>query len=398
MKILMLTPYLPYPLYSGGQIRTYNLLKNLAKKHQITLVSFYRQDQELQYVKELEKYCYKVIPIKRRQTWGITNILLSGFSFYPFLVCTYISPEAKNAIQRELFTEQFDLIHVETFYLMPNLPPKTQTPILLVEQTIEYLVYQRYVQNFKLCLVKPVLYLDVLKIKLWEKYFWRQASFLAAMSKDDLNIMLSAVTDKSGAVVANGVDMGFFNQVKKAAQKPPTVLFVGNFKWLPNKDAAAYLVEKIWPKIKQVIPQAKLWIVGRNPSQKIQEFNNLTDIKVDDRIEDIRQAFSESTVLLAPIRNGRGTKYKVLEAMAAGVPVVTTPLGSQGIQAVNGQQILIAKTSQGLADKTIKLLNSVQLRKKLADQAKSLVKNQYNWQTISKNLDKIYQQLGRSKN
>jgi glycosyltransferase involved in cell wall biosynthesis len=343
MKILMLTPYLPYPLYSGGQIRTYNLLKNLAKKHQITLVSFYRQDNELKYIKELEKYCRKVIPIKRRQTWGLTNILLSGFSFYPFLVCTYISPEAKRAVEKELFAGHYDLIHVETFYLMPNLPPKTPTPILLVEQTIEYLVYQRYVQNLRFKLAKPLLYLDVLKIKLWEKYFWRQAGFLAAMSSNDLDIMLSAVLDKAGAVVANGVDMDFFNQVKKIKSVWPTVLFVGNFKWLPNKDAASYLTESIWPKIKKAVPRAKLWIVGRNPSQKIQAYNQLKDIKVDDNIEDIRQALSKATVLLAPIRNGRGTKYKVLEAMAAGVPVVTTPLGSQGIQAVDGQQILIAR-------------------------------------------------------
>ena len=393
MKILMLTPYLPYPLHSGGQIRSYNLIKNLSQKHQITLFSFIRSAKELVHIAELEKYCTKVKVFKRRQAWDPRNILISALTPYPFLVAIYLSKSVKNAIRREL-ASNYDLIHAETFYVMPNLPKPTNIPTLLVEQTIEYMVYQRFVEDFKFFLLKPLLYFDVLKIKLWEKYFWQKATRLAAMSQSDKQIMEKSVKDRKVDVVANGVDVEHFTESRIAKAVNQTILFVGNFKWLPNKDAAKFLVTDIWPKIHQQLPRAKLWIVGRNPTSEILDLSNQKNVTVSGEVDDIREAFQKSSVLLAPIRNGRGTKYKVLEAMASQVPVVTTKLGIEGIAAINQSSVLIAETADGLADKTIQVLTDKNLAEKLAANGKKLVYNQYSWQAISKELDQIYQQLG----
>jgi len=393
MKILMLTPYLPYPLHSGGQIRSYNLIKNLSQKHQITLFSFIRSAKELVHIAELEKYCTKVKVFKRRQAWDPRNILISALTPYPFLVAIYLSKSVKNAIRREL-ASNYDLIHAETFYVMPNLPKPTNIPTLLVEQTIEYMVYQRFVEDFKFFLLKPLLYFDVLKIKLWEKYFWQKATRLVAMSQSDKQIMEKSVKDRKVDVVANGVDVEHFTESRIAKAVNQTILFVGNFKWLPNKDAAKFLVTDIWPKIHQQLPRAKLWIVGRNPTSEILDLSNQKNVTVSGEVDDIREAFQKSSVLLAPIRNGRGTKYKVLEAMASQVPVVTTKLGIEGIAAINQSSVLIAETADGLADKTIQVLTDKNLAEKLAANGKKLVYNQYNWQAISKKLDQIYQQLG----
>jgi len=393
MKILMLTPYLPYPLHSGGQIRSYNLIKNLSQKYQITLFSFIRSAKELVHIAELEKYCTKVKVFKRRQAWDPRNILISALTPYPFLVAIYLSKSVKNAIRREL-ASNYDLIHAETFYVMPNLPKPTNIPTLLVEQTIEYMVYQRFVEDFKFFLLKPLLYFDVLKIKLWEKYFWQKATRLAAMSQSDKQIMEKSVKDRKVDVVANGVDVEHFTESRIAKAVNQTILFVGNFKWLPNKDAAKFLVTDIWPKIHQQLPRAKLWIVGRNPTSEILDLSNQKNVTVSGEVDDIREAFQKSSVLLAPIRNGRGTKYKVLEAMASQVPVVTTKLGIEGIAAINQSSVLIAETADGLADKTIQVLTDKNLAAKLAANGKKLVYNQYNWQAISKELDQIYQQLG----
>lgn len=393
MKILMLTPYLPYPLHSGGQIRSYNLIKNLSQKHRITLFSFIRSAKELVHLAELEKYCAKVKVFKRRQAWDPRNVLISALTPYPFLVAIYLSRSVKNAIRQEL-ASNYDLIHAETFYVMPNLPKPTNIPTLLVEQTIEYMVYQRFVENFKFFLLKPLLYFDVLKIKLWEKYFWQKATRLAAMSQSDKQIMEASVKDRKVDVVANGVDVEHFTENRLAKAANQTILFVGNFKWLPNKDAAKFLVTDIWPKIHLNLPQAKLWIVGRNPTSEILDLSNQKNVTVSGEVDDIREAFQKASVLLAPIRNGRGTKYKVLEAMASQVPVVTTKLGIEGIAAINQSSVLIAESADGLADKTIQVLTDKNLAEKLAANGKKLVYNQYNWQVISKELDQIYQQLG----
>ena len=394
MKILMLTPYLPYPLHSGGQIRSYNLLKNLAKKHQVTLFSFIRSNQEKQYIKELTKYCHKVQVFKRRQAWDLRNIILAALTPYPFLVSIYLSRSLRSHIAKELASADYDLIHAETFYVMPSLPGEAKVPTLLVEQTIEYLVYQRFVETFKFLPLKPLLYFDVLKIKLWEKYFWKKATRLVAMSESDKEIMQQAGKNLKVDVVANGVDIDHFATIKPSQTKAPTILFVGNFKWLPNKDAAKFLANDIWPKIISQLPQARLWIVGRNPTQDILALAKKPHISVTGNLADIRTAFKKANVLLAPIRNGRGTKYKVLEAMASQVPVVTTQLGIEGIAAQPGKSVLLAETADSLAQKTIKVLTNKSLSKKLATNGKQLVYSQYNWQVISQKLDKIYQQLG----
>jgi glycosyltransferase involved in cell wall biosynthesis len=396
MKILMLTPYLPYPLHSGGQIRSYNLLKNLSKKHQITLFSFIRSDEEKKQIKHLQKYCAKVAVFKRRRPWDPRNVLLAAFTPYPFLVAIYLSKTVRQAIAQELEKGKYDLIHAETFYVMPNLPKLTQIPTLLVEQTIEYLVYQRFVTDFKFWPLKPLLYFDVFKIKLWEKYFWREAASLAAMSDADKQMMQRQTNRSKVEVVANGVDIGFFAKVKKTIKslEVPVVLFVGNFKWLPNRDAASFLTLKIWPLILKKIPRAKLWIVGRNPTREINNLANNRQVTVNGNVSDIRTAFSQAQVLLAPIRNGRGTKYKVLEAMASNTPVVTTRLGIEGIEALDKKAVLLAESPQGLAEKTTAILTDKNLSHRLAVNAKKLVVNKYSWEAISQKLDTIYQRLG----
>lgn len=390
----MITPYLPYPLVSGGQIRTYNLLKNLSTKHNITLASFIRNPDEEKYIKDLSPYCEKVITFKRRKAWSPINILLSALTPFPFLVCIYFDIRVRSQIKKELEKEKYDLIHAETFYVMPNIP-STPIPIFLVEQVIEYLVYQRFVEGLPkwMFFVKPFLFIDVGKIKWWERYYWKKAKRLAAMSQDDSDFIQRLEPNLKVDVVANGVDIEYFEQTKKKKPKNPTVLFVGQFKWLPNRDATKFLVEEIWPKIKSEIKNAKLWIVGRNPPNDILNFAS-NDIRVDGGVEDIRLAYGSSDVLLAPIRNGRGTKYKILEAMATKTPIVGTKLAVEGINATNGKQALVAQTADDLAINTVKVLKDEKLGESLATHAYELVKKDYNWGKISDQLDKVYKEVG----
>src|SRR3989338_2129187 len=147
MKILMLTPYLPYPPSSGGQVRSYNLIKNLSKRHEIFLVSLIKNDEEKKYQKKLAPFCKEVYLCKRSESpWTMSNVLKSVFGVYPFIVVRNSSPESTHVISKLLNKEKFDLIHAETFYIMPHIP-ETSVPILLVEQTIEYKVYLHFVSK-----------------------------------------------------------------------------------------------------------------------------------------------------------------------------------------------------------------------------------------------------------
>jgi glycosyltransferase involved in cell wall biosynthesis len=393
MKVLMLTPYLPYPLVSGGQIRTYNLLKHLSRHHDITLFSLIKDDSERSHLKELQKYCQKIVLFKRtKNPFVLRNILLAGFSPYPFVVTRNLPLGMKRAVQSELIDSKYDLIHAETFYMMPNIPG-TKVPIILAEQTIEYLGYQDYMKKANV-IVRPLLMIDIAKIKYWERYFWKKADKLITMSEDDKRFIeqeLGKGTNTS--VVANGVDLEFFSAVKKNLPQNPTVLFVGTFKWLPNIEAVAEIVNKIWPLILQSLPSAKLKIVGFSPTDKIKAYANDHSIEVLGGIDDIRYAFATAHVLLAPIRSGKGTRYKVLEAMITGTPVVATTLAAEGLDLQNGRDVLIADTTRGLADATVRLLKDPELQRKLSQAGQQLVRHGYSWDTISKELDKVYKEF-----
>ncbi len=397
MKILMLTPYLPYPLVSGGQIRTYNLLKNLSKKHDITLFSLIKEERERQYIKHLEPFCKKIRVFKRStKPFTLRNIFKAAFSLYPFVVTRNLVPETIEAVRTELESEKYDLIHAETFYMMPNIP-KTKTPIILVEQTIEYLGYQSYAQSSKLWFLKPFLYIDIAKIKYWENYYWQYCNRLITMSPNDREYILEENPKiKQVDVVANGVDTDYFDAVPKRLPSKPTILFVGTFYWLPNVQAVNYLVKEIWPIIREKLPQAHLHIVGFRPTPEIQSYNKLPHVKVSGSIKDIRTAYSGAHALLAPVMWGKGTRYKILEAMATKTPIVATPLAVEGIEGLQiDTHVVIGNSPEELANATIKTLLDKKFQQQLANNSYQLVTKHYNWQAISKDLDRLYSVVGQ---
>lgn len=392
----MLTPYLPYPLLSGGQIRTYNLLKNLSQKHQITLFSLIKNESDQQYIENIAPYCHKVKVFKRsKYPFTPRNIIKAGISRYPFVVTRNLVSQTKTDVEAELAKENYDVIHAETFYMMPNIP-QTLIPVILVEQTIEYLGYQSYAHSSRLLPLKPFFYIDIQKIKYWEQYYWRHCDRLIAMSQDDAQFIKKEVTDINHVdVVANGIDVDFFNQTKNRLPKNPTVLIVGTFKWLPNVEAVTYLVEHIWPRVIKKIPHAKLHIVGYSPTQKILSYQKDPSITVSGSVKDIREAYGSAHILLAPVKSGKGTRYKILEAMATRTPIVATPLAVEGIEGIeNGKHVLVGQTSEELADLTIKLLTDKTMRQLLSRESKALVDRNYNWHKISQSLDHIYQEIG----
>ena len=390
----MLTPYLPYPLLTGGQTRSYNLIKRLSSLgHKITLFSLIKNEKERAYVGELKKFCEEVSVFSRSEKpWTLSNILQTGFSFYPFLVIRNWAKGERSAIEKKLNSEKFDLIHAETFYVMPHIP-KTNIPILLVEQTIEYLVYRHFAKESRNLALKPLFYFDVSRMKYWELRYWKIASKVVAMSEEDRRIMISEVPKLDVDIVPNGVDSIYFNKSVSARVKEQIILYVGNFTWLQNREAVDILVRGIWPRIKKALPLAKLWIIGKE-AQKF--FPNLAidDIKVEE-VEDIREVYQEASVLVAPIYGGGGTRYKNFEAFASGLPVVTTSIGIGGTDARDGVEVVIRNKPDDIASAAIELLNNKNLYQKIAANARKMVKAKYDWDPIAKKLSDIYEDLGK---
>ncbi|MBT4124306.1 MAG: glycosyltransferase, partial [Candidatus Pacebacteria bacterium] len=187
----------------------------------------------------------------------------------------------------------------------------------------------------------------------------------------------------------------WFEEIPRKLQKNPTILSVGTFNWLPNIEAVDFLVQKIWPYIKKLSPISKLWIVGNAPTKKVISYGEQDpQIDVLGRIPDIRTAFKEAHVLLAPVFSGKGTRYKILEAMASGTPVVASKIAVEGLDIEHGKHVLVSNSAQDLAKFTIQLTQDKKLWDKLSINGKKFVTENFDWKEISKKLDMIYKEIG----
>lgn len=396
MKILMLTPYLPYPPSSGGQIRSFNLIKQLSKEHEITLCSLIKFDSEEKYVKNLKPFCRNIYVFKRaKNPWTISNIFNTGFSAFPFLVVRNFSKDQKQALEKIIKSEKFDLIHAETFYVSPHIP-KTDIPIVLVDQTIEYQVYRHYVNNFRIPFLRPLLLIDVMKIRYWEIYFWKKVARVIAVSERDRGIMKHLVKGLKVNVIPNGVGEDLIADVNLHYKK--TILFMGNYAWLQNIEAARILCKEVFPRILKKIPECKLIIAGQN-TDKILELKDinveLKDFAVDD-IDSVKQAYRENGIMVAPLYGPGGTRLKILAAMASKMPVVTTEIGKEGIDAIDRESILVSG-DKSLADLAIEVLEDKKLYKEIAEEGRKLVEQEYSYSAIAQKLSDVYREVVESK-
>lgn len=392
----MLLPFLPINQMSGGQTRWYHLIKFLSKKHKITVMSLIRGDKEkeLSHLSEIEKYCEKILVFDRpKSPWTIRNLFITLVSFNPLVVIRNFSLEERKAIKKELEENQYDVIHAETFYVMPHIP-KTDVPTVLVDPTIEFSVYQHYVEKEVPFLLRPIYLFDVIKLKFWEKYYWKKANKVFAVSEEDKEVMEKELPGVEVGIIPNGVDVSYFDKKKVSRRVPPRILYHGDYKWMQNVEAVNILINDIWPLVKKKIKNVKLWISGRSiPKDIIEKAKKDPDIELSESLKDNRDAFKRATVHVTPIMSPGGTRLKVLESMAGDLPVVSTTIGVAGLKIKYGKHALVSDDVNELSDMTVKVLKDKKLAQSLSKEGKKFVYENFDWHSIVNELDKVYQKL-----
>ncbi len=378
MKILFLSSWFPYPTDNGSKIRIYNLLLGLARRHQITLLSFTDRPETDPRVPELQAICEKVIAVPRK-AFNPTSLQasLGFFSPLPRSVKDTFSPEMAQQIQETLQNESFDLVIASQMGAAGYSRYFRGIPALLeeVEVAVPYESYKHAttpVQRFRRGLT-------------WSKHRSYVSRVLddfeacTVVSEREKRLLAEVIPGfKNVVVIPNCVDLAAYEGIRLAPQ-PDTLIFTGSFRFSANYDAMVWFLQDVYPCIQSQIPAVRLIITGDHAGLPLPPARNVIRTGF---VEDVRSLIKSAWVSLVPIRVGGGTRLKILEAMALGTPVVSTTKGAEGLDVQDGKHLLIADSPETYAEAVVKILKDQKLREQISVRAYQRVREKYDWQVV----------------
>ncbi|MDP8269461.1 MAG: glycosyltransferase family 4 protein [Candidatus Tenebribacter davisii] len=396
MKILFIPKVFPHSRIVGGPIIIYNRVKYLSADHEVHLLSFIREEQK-QYIDTVGKYCKRVEHVPYPAKRGILrNIFDFFFSARPNYMLQEYSREMEQKVGEMVSQENYDVVISEftmmAQYLYKNkYIPKSTKKVMSVHEcyTVARLKLMKK-QPFSWDAVKAFFY--YVRLRPYEFKMYADDDLTLTLTPEGREEVLHYNKNLLVKIVPHGVDVDFFKPDKRKPEKN-AVMFLGNFGHKPNVDAVVYFYTEILPLIREKIKDVKFYIVGQKPPQEILDYAEEDKVIVTGFVESVKPYFDRSLVSVIPVRLGGGFRGKSLEAMASGVPVVSTSLGVQGVDGKDGEQFLLAETAQEFADKVSLLLTDEILHKKLAENGRKLMLEKYSWQKGVEVLEKTLKEL-----
>lgn len=378
MNILFLSRWFPYPPNNGSKIRILNLLRGLGRHHSVTLLGFADQpDADLE-APEIRAVCenVQIIPWKEYDPYH-WRAVAGLFSLTPRSLVDTFSPAMAEKIMQALSAKTFDLVIASQLSMAAYFPYFEGVPVLFEELELA-LAYEDPRQN-------PSRMQRLLRTLTWFKFRFYISRLLktfravTVVSEKERDLVIRNFPDvKKISVIPNGIDMDEYAGVA-LEPKPNTLIFTGSFRYPVNYEAMVWFVSEVFPLVLDEIPDAELIITGEHldlplPSQK--------NIRLTGYVDDVRQWIATSTVALAPLWSGGGTRLKILEAMAIGVPVVATSKGAEGLNAQNGEHLLIADSPEEFAGHITKLLHDRILVNRITSNARKFVREKFDWDVV----------------
>lgn len=452
MRILFLSLRCPYPPHRGDRIRSYHFIKQLSQQHAVTLVYFAESQSDIEAAKFLEPFCERVEWVRFHRTFALINTAVHCLSQRPLQLHYWYAPQMQRKINQLLKQERFELIHAQLFR-MGQYVTEVQGPTKVLDlcdslalnlsrraelesspwlARIKDLVAKRSSTRssraFPLidslckkldCTPKRFLVkLEEKRVRRYEVGIMKAFDWGTVVAHFDKDYLLKQDNSLNLSVIPMGVDLRYFQphfgmgidrsaltpglgidtkySVGKVSglQTPPTsepcLLFTGTMNYFPNSDAAIYFCREIFPRIREHHPKATFYIVGNHPTDQVRRLAAKDSVIITGYVPDVRPYFNNASVFVAPLRAGSGIQTKNLEAMAMGVPIVTSSIGAMGLEADIGKELFVADTPEAFAEHVIHLLNNKSLREKLAQTARKRVETSYSWQAVGARLKHVY--------
>jgi len=392
LRILWLKTGPLHPLDTGGKIRTYNMLKELKRNNTVTYLSLWPDGAPEAAREQAAEYSQRQTWIPWRETPKGSpaffmelagNLFLSRL---PYAIQKYRSHPWAQAMRRAEESGEHDLIVCDFLTPAVNLYPghhQPRLPVLLFQHNVEGLIWKRAWENAR-GLSRPYFRLQWKRMERFEKEACARADQVCAVSEEDARLLRDelGLTNVCGAV-PTGVDIEFFSE-SSAPRKPKSLVFLGSMDWMPNIDGIGWFHDEIWPLVKAKHPDATLTIVGRRPAPRVRELAEQDSaITVTGTVPDVRPYLAEASLMIVPLRVGGGTRIKIFEGMATGIPCLSTRIGAEGLPVTHGENHLLADEPEAFAAEIDRAFSDPEAAARIGKAGRQLVESRFSWAKIN---------------
>lgn len=394
MKILFLNKRILFPTDTGGLVRTLNVVRFLARWHDLTYLSNLQPGQEAGAAQmrelglRLETVPWVEIP---RSDWRFyRDLAINLFSPDPFNAAKDFDPRLHARAVELMNREKFDLVICDFVQMARNaigLPVKAN---VLFEHNVEAEIFERHAQTDSGWIRRKFMGYQAAKMRRFEGWAGKHFTRVVAVSDRDKKQYESRYGWTNVETIDTAVDIDFYTP-REVPEIPHSLVFVGSLDWLPNQDGLDWFIRNAWPGVRAAVPDARFRIVGRNPGQDMIELAKFPGIELIGRVEDTRPWIAESSAVVVPLRIGGGTRLKIFEAMAMGKPIISTTLGAEGLAVQPGQDIVFADTAESMTAEIVSLLNSPERRRAIGKSARHLVEEKFSAESVAKQFEAICQ-------
>ncbi len=379
MRLLFLTSRLPYPPDRGDRVRTYQILKTLAREHKTTLVSFVAHEEERGNVNKLSAHC-EDIHLVHQPTWRSNiAVALNVWRDVPLQILYYRSNQMQRKIDNLLKTRSFDVAYIHLFRMAPywGKHPEIYSILDLTDLISSELRASIPYQN---AFWRSIYHLEFTRVKNFEQRVASRFDEVWFISKRDRDLYAQSAPQTRLQVIPSCIDESLFlfqRPDNQSIKLKPKLLFVGNLEVKHNIDALTYLVKEVLPLIQSEVPGCELLIAGAGNRKTANGLERYPGVRVVGFVPDLRTVYAETSVSIAPLRFSAGVQFKAIEAMAAGLPVVTTSDVSDGLGTEPGRDLLVGDSAESFAVQVVRLLQDKQLSLKLGHAGRAFVREYF---------------------
>jgi glycosyltransferase involved in cell wall biosynthesis len=393
MKILWIKAGGLVPFDTGGKIRSYQILRGLADDHEVTLFTFYAAHTNDAHG-DLERVFAHVecvpVPLPARsgiaETAHYTRHIASPF---PYTMAKYYHPDVRARLVRLVQSRDYDVIVCDFIYPAGILPWDLPCPKVLFTHNVEALIWKRHFQVAANPLWKAICWHEYRKMARAERTYVQKSDHVLAVSATDGDFFARYIDPARITVIPTGVDLEYFSPAAQE-ERENAIVFTGSMDWMANEDGVRYFVRDILPRIRRDVPVATFWVVGRNPSARLQALDSPeAGVRITGTVDDIRPYLNQAAVYVVPLRVGSGTRLKIFEAMAAGKAIVSTTIGAEGLPVTHQENILLADDPDEFAGRVTSLLRDRSRRRALGRASRQLVEERYSWKAAARHCEAI---------